>query len=305
MYPGEGAFALIMGIICGYPTGAKIVANLYTRNIITLEEAERLLSFTNNSGPLFIVASVGIGMFCDTRTGILLLLTHILASLCVGFCFRFWKNKPNEYISRFSNTNKYNLSPKIEENLSTGELFSNAVSNSIHTILMIGGFIVIFSVLSSILEKSHIFDIIYIFVKPIFSLFGINEKFIYGIINGILEVTNGSKIISSVRVQLISMNITICSFLLGFGGMCVLLQVFSVISKTGLSIKPYFIGKIMHGVFSAIFTWFCLKYIPYFNLDIVPTFANFKFHYVETGNFIFGILILLIGILAIARKRNA
>lgn len=64
--PGEGAFPLVMGIISGYPVGAKIVTNFRKENICTKEEAERLLTFTNNSGPLFIIGTVGISLFGNT-----------------------------------------------------------------------------------------------------------------------------------------------------------------------------------------------------------------------------------------------
>jgi len=57
--PGEGAYAFIMGIISGYPIGAQIVSNFKEQGICNKEEAERLISFTNNSGPLFIVGTVG------------------------------------------------------------------------------------------------------------------------------------------------------------------------------------------------------------------------------------------------------
>ncbi len=83
--PGEGAFALLMGIISGYPVGAKIVANLKEQNLCTDIEAQRLLSFTNNSGPLFIVGTVGIGLFCSPSIGLILLVTHILSCLTVRF----------------------------------------------------------------------------------------------------------------------------------------------------------------------------------------------------------------------------
>lgn len=56
--PGEGAFPLIMGIISGYPVGAKIVVGFRKNGICTKEEAERLITFTNNSGPLFIIGTV-------------------------------------------------------------------------------------------------------------------------------------------------------------------------------------------------------------------------------------------------------
>ena len=46
---GEGSFAFIMGIISGYPIGAKIACNFRQNNVLSKLECERLLSFTNNS----------------------------------------------------------------------------------------------------------------------------------------------------------------------------------------------------------------------------------------------------------------
>ena len=45
----------------------------------TKEEAERMLAFSNNSGPLFILGTVGITLFANSTIGFLLLITHILA----------------------------------------------------------------------------------------------------------------------------------------------------------------------------------------------------------------------------------
>lgn len=95
--PGIGSFAFIMGIISGYPIGAKIVTNFRQNELCTKEEGERLIAFTNNSGPLFIIGTVGISLFFDTRTGILLFLSHILACISVGFCFRFWKRNSRKF----------------------------------------------------------------------------------------------------------------------------------------------------------------------------------------------------------------
>ena len=60
---GKGSFCFIMGLISGYPVGAKIACEFRKQNICPKTECERLLSFTNNSGPLFIVGTVGISMF--------------------------------------------------------------------------------------------------------------------------------------------------------------------------------------------------------------------------------------------------
>ena len=102
--PGEGSFAFLMGIISGYPTGAKIVSNLKEKKICNTEECERLIAFTNNSGPLFIVGTVGSGLLGNSKIGFLLLFTHIISCITVGFLFRFWKCKRNP-IYRLSECN--------------------------------------------------------------------------------------------------------------------------------------------------------------------------------------------------------
>lgn len=56
--PGEGSFAFIMGLISGYPVGAKIVTDFRNNGICTKDEGNRMLAFTNNSGPLFIIGTV-------------------------------------------------------------------------------------------------------------------------------------------------------------------------------------------------------------------------------------------------------
>ena len=80
---------LLCGIISGYPVGAKIVTKFREEGICTKAEAERLLAFTNNSGPLFIIGTVGISLFGNTTIGILLFITHLLACITVGILFRF------------------------------------------------------------------------------------------------------------------------------------------------------------------------------------------------------------------------
>ena len=91
---GEGAFAFIMGIISGYPIGAKIATNFREQHICTKEECERLLSFTNNSGPLFIIGTCGITLFGSSVIGFLLFFNNmnvlnfvfLITSIKIGLC---------------------------------------------------------------------------------------------------------------------------------------------------------------------------------------------------------------------------
>ena len=129
--PGIGTYALFMGIISGYPVGAKIVTDFRSKNLCTKEEGERLLTFTNNSGPLFIIGSVGIAMFKDTSIGILLLITHILACVSVALLFRFWKYNSRNYSNQdVSIDNTFHL-----ENL--GMVLSESILNAVHSIIII------------------------------------------------------------------------------------------------------------------------------------------------------------------------
>ena len=263
---GEGAFVFIMGIISGYPMGAKLATNFRKNNICSKEECERLLSFTNNSGPLFIVGTVGILMYGSTIIGLLLFITHILACITVGFIFRFWKNS-NSSIAY--NSHQYATSKHTTVTFSNlGSVLSESITNSISTILLIGGFVVIFASVISILKSSGILNFCADIISPIFNFANISPAFAKPLLSGFLEITNGISTISSIPNKKLSVNIIISAFLLGFGGISVLLQVLSITSKTDLSIKPYIYGKLLHGIFAGIYTYIFISIFPFFNFDL-------------------------------------
>lgn len=256
--PGIGAYALFIGVISGYPVGAKIVTNFRNNNLCTKEEGERLITFTNNSGPLFILGTVGITLFYDTAVGLLLLFTHILACITVGIVFRFWKTKKK--IKR----NTDNIKTSVTFN-SLGEVLSQSLLSSINSIVLIGGFIVLFAIILSILQKTYILVFIKALFIPFFNLINISTEFITPIISGLLELTNGITTISSIASKNLGINVIACSFLLGFGGISIMLQVLSIISKSDLSIKPYILGKLLHGTLSAFYTFIIINNFSFFN----------------------------------------
>lgn len=261
---GKGSFAFIMGIISGYPIGAKIAANFRKNNVCSKEECERLLSFTNNSGPLFIIGTVGISMFGNTIIGILLFVTHLLASITVGFIFRFWKYK-NKTLNTKSAV-KNNAITISFTNL--GEVLAQSITSSLSTIFMIGGFVVIFSSIISILNSSGIQNIVIFIFSPLFKVLNINQSFICGLFTGFFEITNGISLISKIHIKKLSINIIFTAFLLGFGGLSVMLQVLSIVSKTDLSCKPYIFGKLLHGTIAAFYTYLFITFMPMFNFDL-------------------------------------
>lgn len=246
--PGESAIAIILGTISGYPVGAKVVCNLKSQKIISKIEAERIIAYTNNSGPLFILGTVGIALFGDKKVGFILLISHILASLMVAYCFKFWKKDKFDINYRETQFNSKLTPMKISD---IGEILGSSIKKAISTILLIGGFIVIFSVILSILETSGILNLF----ANILSNFGIPNDISLSVISGIIELTNGVNLTALIATSNYTLSLLLTSFLLGFGGISVLLQVYSIIVKENISIKPYFLGKLLQGIFSAIFTF--------------------------------------------------
>lgn len=257
--PGIGAYALIMGIISGYPVGAKIVSDFKNNNLCTTEEAERLTTFTNNSGPLFIIGTVGISLFSSISIGLLLLISHLLASITVGIIFRFWKRNS---FKRTYNDGSLTIDRSFN---SIGEILANSIMNSIKTIVLIGGFIVLFSVLISILNSFPFRKFIIISMSPLFDFIKLDKKLIIPFISGMIELTSGLNLVSLVPLKSLGVNVIICSFLLGFGGISVVLQVSGIIYKSNISVKPYILGKLLHGIISSVYTLLIIISFPYFS----------------------------------------
>lgn len=265
--PGEGAFAFIIGLISGYPVGAKAVCNLRENGQCTKSEGNRLLCFTNNSGPLFILGTIGISFFGNSTIGILLLITHILSCITVGIILGISDRNHNSdtKLSTYNthkNKEKKELIPCSLSNL--GEILGKSINNAISTTLMIGGFVIIFSVILSILKNSNLLNILCTF----FNFLPFDKKIIYGIFMGLLELTNGAKQVCTLNSKYITQNIVACSFLLGFGGFSIMLQVFSIISKTDLSIKSYLKGKILQGLIAAFYTYIAIEIFPFLNFNL-------------------------------------
>lgn len=273
--PGECAYAFFMGFISGYPTGGKVVSSMREQGLCTKDEGDRMLAFTNNSGPLFIVSCVGVSMFGDTKTGFILLITHILAAISVGIILSKLSTKNSKLSPDFSTKHiqkSNNLETITIGNL--GKILGKSIQNAISTVLVIGGFVVTFSVFLSILNSCNILDYLSKLLYPIFNILKLNLSFCKPVLSGIIELTNGVSQVSTVPIKELSQNVTLCAFLLGFGGFSVLFQVYSMLSKTDLSMKKYFFGKLLQGILAAFYTYIVLKLFPTFSLDLVPTCAS-------------------------------
>ena len=232
--PSVAVYVFVLSILSGYPVGAKIVADLYESGNITKEEAYKITTFTSNSGPMFILGSVGIGMFANKKLGIIILISHILGALINGLIYRNHKEKKLE-------KNKKII---VKNNLSLGELMWNTVNS----VLIIGGFIALFFVIIEILNNLHIFSPI----SNLFSsIFNCNSNIFNAIFNGIFEITRGCLDISKLGLNEFFSGL-LCTFIISFGGLATAMQAFVFLKKFDMRFSFFIKQKITHAIFASI-----------------------------------------------------
>jgi sporulation integral membrane protein YlbJ len=274
--PGCGSFAFAMGISSGYPTGAKITADLREEGMITKLEAERLLTFTNNSGPLFIIGAVAVGMFSSRNLGIFLLCCHIAACVTVGFLFRYYGKKRESIVKRKAGSALTRFRNELRQGSvgmdNLGSCFGEAIRDSVSLILNIGGFIIFFSVIIRLLSDTGIISFFSNAVAFLMQPLGVDKNIITACISGIFEITSGASLVSKAVGSTPEQQIIAVSMIIGWAGLSVHSQVISIISKTDISIKPYLLGKCLQGVFAAAYAWIGSKIL--FSPDTIPTFSQ-------------------------------
>ncbi|MGN0968997.1 MAG: nucleoside recognition domain-containing protein [Oscillospiraceae bacterium] len=249
--PGSCASAVALGFIGGYPVGARTAISLYEKGMCTKTEAERLLAFCNNSGPAFILGVVGAGIFSSSRVGVLLYLAHAAASLCIGILFRFYKRGERGG----EETGCLNFQT---QRLSVA--FTGSVKNSFMSTLNICAFVVFFTVVIRMFMVSGALPALARALSALLSPLGLTEQWGERLLTGVLEISSG--VWSLVGDGSLSGRLTMAAFMLGWAGISVHCQVLSFLGGSGLSVRTYLVGKMLHGGLSALFVGLLARVFP-------------------------------------------
>jgi sporulation integral membrane protein YlbJ len=258
--PGVGGFAWAMGLASGNPAGAKLTSRLRQEKQITLIEAERLVAFTNSSSPLFIFGAVAVGFFHNANLGIVLAIAHYLGNVMVGLMMRFYgysakeKFKPGRKKIPIIAALRALHKTRVQDKRPIGKLLGDAVTSSIQTLLMIGGFIILFSVINKLLFVLHITSFLAAFIGKLFIILHLPALLSVPFISGLFEITLGSKLVSQVQESTLLQQSIVTGFILAFGGFSVQAQVASILAQTDIRFKPFFFARILHGIFASLVT---------------------------------------------------
>lgn len=216
---GRAVGVFVVGILCGFPLGAKCARTLYDSGEVTKEECERLIGFTNNASPSFVISGIGYLIRGSIIDGMILYFSSTLASVALGMLLGIKKEASDtshfSYISNFD--------------------FALSVKNASVGTLNICGFVTLFSVILGIIND-FLRDKTILISTAIF-----------------LEIGNASKLLSSISVSP-DISLILTSFAISFSGLSVYMQVRSFFSESDISTKKYLFAKLMQGLISALVT---------------------------------------------------
>ena len=215
MYPlfgvsGAGASALILGLLGGYPVGARTVAELYGRGEIAREQ---LLAFCNNSGPGFFLGVCGTAVFGSARAGMYLYLIHVGAALVTGVLLRRDLGLPRrKAVSR--QRAPFDLAAALPA----------AVQSSFAAVGSVSAFVIFFMVLLRLLSL----------VPALAALPPLPRAALFGF----MEMTNGVNALPATRAGFV-----LCAAIMNWGGLSVQAQTCAMLAGSALSARRCVIGK--------------------------------------------------------------
>lgn len=238
---------LLLGILCGYPTGASLVAQQYKQGLLSRKRAYFYLGFVNNPSPMFILAFCSISIlhlnfYASLLFFALLLIAGLIGSVLVRCIMGFLPdgdkicNEKSPADTSSSTANRKDCRQSFSLRL------DSIILESFTLVTKIGGYVILFSILGQFLC---------LFVSP---------SSISGILSlGSMEITSG---VSYLRISILASGTkkVLTAAILAFGGLSAAAQTSSVLSQSELSIFPYVLNKILNAGLAALL---CAVLLPW------------------------------------------
>lgn len=262
--PGEGSFVMAMGLASGFPLGAVLTSKLRQKKMCSKIEAERLLSFVNTADPLFMFGAVAVGMLHAPQTGLIIAVAHYLSAITVGLAMRFYrsggKRKPKgQYIKKgmpykmIKQALDALVKARQDDGRPFGQILGDAVRDSMNTLILIGGFIMLFSVLITMLQLAGIAGLFSNMLASLLGLVNLNRDLAPAFFSGLFEIDLGCQLAGIQEHVSMEHKLIAVSAIIAWSGLSVHAQVASIISPTDISIVPYTLARILHAVLAAFY----------------------------------------------------
>lgn len=213
----EGCYAVLLGFLCGFPMGAKVVADLVREHHLSAEEGTYLLGFCNNVSPAFFLNYVCLSKLGYPNVPWKLVLLFYALPLIYGLLTRPFYHFKESAVSK----------KQVSVHRLDFPMLDACIMDGFSTITRLGGYIMLFTILVRFLSLLPL-------TPPMLALFSTS-----------LEISSGIDQIMAVH----SFSPVLCTALAcsgaAFGGLCICSQTQSVLEGTPLSVKTWLKGRIM------------------------------------------------------------
>lgn len=223
--PGTAGCAIIMGLIGGFPVGAKMTAQLFENGEINARQGRRMMIFCVNAGPAFVIGTVGAVMLSSRRAGAILFASMTLASLIAGITTRFLDSGKVE---------------KCEEKIiefNSGTI-TESVNCSVQAILNVCAWIILFSGLNEFIIRLPLSELTIVWFRMI------------------TEVTGGCLAASS------KFPTCIIALVLGWSGLAVHCQLLPYMKVLGMRLSHLWVSRIVIGGLSTVIAYLLFRLFP-------------------------------------------
>ena len=219
-----GTYALLLGYVCGYPMGIKTIADLEDERLLSQEEGRFLATFINNVSPGFLSGYVCTELLQKPETAPVCMVIIYGASLTYGTVSAIFQKNAGTLPPYAKETI---IQPDQKSHVSFLMLLDHTLEDSILQLLKIGGYMILFSVLSSIT-----------------CVFSFLPETAMVLLSATLEISCGAQQITLLACSAFLKGILLTASL-SFGGLCSAFQSSSFLQRAGIPLPKYIKAKAM------------------------------------------------------------
>ncbi|MCL5047004.1 MAG: sporulation integral membrane protein YlbJ [Actinobacteria bacterium] len=264
--PGAGAWPLVAGVVSGYPGGAALSVKLRSENLCTRVEGQRLLALCSSANPLFMTGTVAVGLFGLPDVAVVIVAAHYLSILGLGILFRFYGREQGRSYHWRIREHQGRRSNQGEEHKTTaagqeggasrrpmGQILGDSVKNSVAALLLLGGYIVVLSVVIAMLGRLGLFRLLAGPLGTALAILGIDPSLAGPVVESLFEPSLGAEAAGLSGAPLVG-RLMVAGAAIAWSGLPMMAQVSALIAGTDLRILPFVAARAIQAGLAALFT---------------------------------------------------
>jgi sporulation integral membrane protein YlbJ len=232
--PGAAACPVVLGALCGFPTGARAAAALYDAGVLSARQCTRLLTFINNPSSAYMISAVGASLLGSRRLGLLLWGVSLLCSFCTALITRVLIPDDSE-----------GTAPAPQPVRMGAEVFTGAVSTAAQSMLAVCAYVLFFSAILGALQSA----LARLALPPA----------LCALLYGAIEMSGG--IARAAEISDTTQAAMLCAGISCWSGLSVMCQIMTVCHGRHFAFLPYLLAKAAQALSAAALTGLAVRYL--------------------------------------------